>query len=168
MKVKKKVMVSAIFFLFMSVVIVLAQEAAQPGLANDSAAIAAISAPALDAASSQAQCTPTNNILTAGYSKARSAGSWIITRDYLSFAKNTASKFWALNIWLRLLAIFATVILIFIIWNNLIRDTRANNLRRARIHHLKGERAHQKGDEKKAAKHYEKARQYREKAQEQW
>jgi hypothetical protein len=165
MKMTKKVVVSAIFFLIMSVAMALAQTAAQPAAGNDSTVI---TAPAPSAASSQGQCTPTNNIITTGYSQARSAGNWLITRDYISLAKNTATKFWALNIWLRLLVILAAIILILVVWNNLIRDTRANNLRRARSHHLKGERAHQMGDEKKAAMHYAKARQYREKAQEQW
>jgi hypothetical protein len=168
MKVKKNVMVSAIFFLFMSLTMVLAEEAAQPGLANGSADSAVLVAPVADIASSQAKCTPTQNILTAGYSQLKSAGSWVLTRDYLSFGKNTAVKFWSLNIWIRLIVILAAIIFLFVIWNRFIRDTRANNLRRARSHHLKGERAHQRGDEKKAAMHYEKARQYREKAQEQW
>jgi hypothetical protein len=165
MKMKKNVMVSAIFFLIMSAAMVQAQEAAQPEAGNDSGIIAAA---AINATPTNGICTPAENILSAGYSQIRSAGSWIITRDYLSFAKNTAVKFWSLNIWIRLIVILAVIIFLFVIWNNLIRDTRANNLRRARSHHLKGERAHQRGDEKKAAKHYDKARQYREKAQEQW
>jgi hypothetical protein len=165
MKVKKNVMVSVIFFLFMSLTIVLAQEVAQPTAGNDSGIIAAA---AINATPNKGICTPTQNILTAGYSQIRSAGSWVLTRDYLSFGKNTAVKFWSLNIWIRLIVILTVIIFLFVIWNRFIRDTRANNLRRARSHHLKGERAHQRGDEKKAAMHYEKARQYREKAQEQW
>jgi hypothetical protein len=100
--------------------------------------------------------------------KAKAAIIWVGSRDYLSAAKNLAQSVLHASIWVKLLLIAALLIILLIIWNNLIKDSRANNLRRARRHHLLGEKAHAKGNEKSATKHYEKAEKLRQKAQEQW
>lgn len=94
--------------------------------------------------------------------------SWMATRDYISFGRNLFKKAMALSLAVKIIAIVLFLILLIIIWNYTLRDSRANNLRGARRHHLKGEWAHARGNEERARYHYEKAKQFREKAQEQW
>jgi len=93
---------------------------------------------------------------------------WLKTRDYMSVVRNLFKWLMALSLAVKITAAVLFLILLALIWNYTLRNSRANNLRRARRHHLLGERAHEGGNEKKAGYHYERARHYREKAQEQW
>ncbi|MFH1399651.1 MAG: hypothetical protein ABIG95_06080, partial [Candidatus Woesearchaeota archaeon] len=93
---------------------------------------------------------------------------WLATRNYIAAGANTFNKVMALAVWQKILIILALAIVLFILWNRYFRDTRANNMRKARRHHALGEKYHKKGNIEKAEHHYELAQQYREKAQEQW
>ena len=108
------------------------------------------------------------SLVKAGINKARGIVGWIITRDYVSVAKNIAKFILRLSIWLKLLLIFFGFIFLLVLWSYFFRDTRTNNLRRARKLHRRGECAHNKGREEKADECYAKAAEYREKAQDQW
>ena len=101
------------------------------------------------------------NLSKAGFSKIKYVGWWVLTRNYLAFAKNTIRFVLALNIWIKILLIIIALIIILIIWTYYFRDTKANNLRKARKHHKKGEAAHGRGDEEDAEYHYTKAAEYR-------
>lgn len=117
---------------------------------------------------SQGACTPQNNILTAAYGKVVSFGGWIVSRDYGSVASNAWRWLTGLSLGIKIVIVLVILFILFLIWNNNFRNTRVNNLKKARAHHLKGEEAHRNGDEEKAREHYEKAREYRERAQDQW
>jgi hypothetical protein len=93
---------------------------------------------------------------------------WLKTRDYMSAGRNLFKWIMSLSLAAKIAAAVLFLILLAVIWNYTIRNSRANNLRRARKHHLQGEKAHRNGREEKAKYHYERARHYREKAQEQW
>ncbi len=100
--------------------------------------------------------------------RARGIAGWFITRDYVSAAKNFVISLLGLKLWLKILIIFFVLIFLLIIWSYFFKDTRANNLRRARRLHQKGERAHNNDKEEKAELLYARAAEYREKAQDQW
>ncbi len=121
-----------------------------------------------EAASSEGVCTPESNILTTAYAKAKSAGRWLVTRDYPSAASNAWHWLIGLGLAVKIIIVLVILIIIFIVWNRNFRNTRANNMKKARAHHLKGEEAHERGDDEEAREHYEKAREYRERAQDQW
>lgn len=104
----------------------------------------------------------------AGINKARGIAGWFITRDYVSAAKNFGRFLIGLKLWIKILMIFIGLISLLIIWSYFFKDTRANNLRRARKLHRKGELAHNRRKEDKAEKLYARAAEYREKAQDQW
>ena len=107
------------------------------------------------------------NLGKAGFYKLKYAGWWVLTRNYLAVAKNTIRFVLGLNLLIKIILIIMALIIILIIWAYYFRDTRSNNLRKARAHHKKGEAAHKRGDEESAEFHYQKAAEYREKAQEQ-
>lgn len=102
------------------------------------------------------------------FSKVKNALVWVFTRDYPAVAHNALRFILSLHILIKILLIIIALLIILIIWAYYFRDTRGNNLRKARKHHKKGEAAHKKGDEEEAEYHYQKAAEYREKAQEQW
>lgn len=104
----------------------------------------------------------------AGIRKARGLAGWFITRDYVSVAKNKVKYLLGLSIWAKLLLIFFALIFVLVAWSYFFKDTRANNLRRARRLHLRGERAHNNNNEERAELCYARAAEYREKAQDQW
>jgi hypothetical protein len=172
--VKKGIVIAAIFILFIlgtalaenatsGNVVVVGTNAVGPSgnLSNASAA-------ASDASSNLGVCTPQSNILTRSYGSAKSAAVWIINRDYKSAAINAGKWLLSLSLGIKILIVLAILIIIFLVWNYNFRNTRANNMKKARAHHLKGEEAHKNGDEETAREHYEKAREYRERAQDQW
>jgi hypothetical protein len=165
--VKKGIVIAAIFILF-----VLGSALAQEPAEGDVVVVGTDTPEALDVASEapidNGVCTPQSNILTSAYGGARSAAGWVITRDYLSTASNAGRRLLGLSLSMKILIVLAILIIIFLIWNYNFRNTRANNMKKARKHHLNGEEAHQRGDEEKAREHYEKAREYREKGQDQW
>jgi hypothetical protein len=113
-------------------------------------------------------CTPTNNLVTRGFEGFRGATTWLVTRDYASAITNIWTKLMGLSIAAKVLVVFAIIIIIFLIWNYNFRNTRANNLKWARYHHRKGEKAHAAGDDESAKEHYDKAGEFRQKAQDQW
>lgn len=96
------------------------------------------------------------------------AGRWVVTRDYISAAKNTFVRVWGLPIWVKIILGIVLLIAILIVWNVFFKDSRANNFRRARRLHKKGEIEHLHGNDEAAAYYYEQAAEYREKAQDQW
>lgn len=104
----------------------------------------------------------------AGIRKARGVAGWFITRDYVSVAKNKVKYLLGLSIWVKLLLIFFALIFVLVAWSYFFKDTRANNLRRARRLHRRGERAHNNNNEERAELCYARAAEYREKAQDQW
>jgi hypothetical protein len=156
--VKKGIVIAAILIL-----VILSTALAQE-LVNGSIVVVGTNTPA----DQQGVCTPQNNIITSAYGRAKSLGSWIITRDYRSAASNAWRWLLSLSLGLKIIIVLAILLVIFLIWNYNFRDTRVNNMKKARIHHLRGEEAHRRGDEEKAREHYEKARGYREKGQDQW
>ena len=119
-------------------------------------------------AAPQGVCASAGNIITSGLGRIKVGAVYALSRDYGSAARNGYYMFKGWSVTAKIFLVLAILIILFLLWNYFIRDTRANNLRRARAHHEKGEKAHQEGDEEKAQKQYEKARKYREKAQEQW
>lgn len=104
----------------------------------------------------------------ARFNMIKSWGFWLKTRDYASLGRNIFKWIAGLSLAIKIIAVVLFLVLLIIIWNYALRNSRANNLRRARRHHLLGEQAHKRGDENKAKYHYERASHYREKAQEQW
>lgn len=108
------------------------------------------------------------NLAKSGVNRARAVGGWVITRDYVSAAKNAVRFVLGLRTIYKILIVIIIIILLIIFWAFYLRDTKSNNLRKARRHHKKGEVAHLKGDEEDAEYHYERAAQFREKAQDQW
>jgi hypothetical protein len=175
-KVKKGIVIAVIFILVVlnmafaqeqtdgNVVVVGSDTAVSADALSDASAESA----ATEVIPSQGVCTPQSNILTAAYGKALSVGRWIIGRDYMSAAMNAWHWLLGLSLAIKIIIVLAILIIIFLVWNYNFRNTRANNMKKARKHHLKGEEAHRKGDEEKAREHYEKAREYRERAQDQW
>jgi hypothetical protein len=170
MKVKKGIVIAAIFIL-----IILTATLAQEPVGEDIVVVGtgtpeindtALEAPATPA--DQGVCTAQSNILTTGWGSVKSAAGWVIARDYLSAASNAGKWLIGLSLGMKILIVLAILLIIFLIWNYNFRNTRANNMKKARKHHLKGEEAHLRGDEEKAREHYEKAREYREKGQDQW
>jgi len=158
--VKKGIVIAAILIL-----VILSAALAQE-LANSSIVVVGTNTPA--PTSSQGVCTPTSNIITSAYGKAKSLGGWVITRNYVSVASNAWRWLLGLSLAVKIVIVLAILLVIFLIWNYNFRNTRANNMKKARSHHLKAEEAHLRGDEEKAREHYEKAREYREKGQDQW
>jgi len=65
------------------------------------------------------------------------------------------------------LAILAGLVFIAILIYLRTRDTSSNNMRRARDFHKKAIELHEKGDDGRAAEHYQKANEYREKGESQ-
>lgn len=108
------------------------------------------------------------DLAKAGFSRVKYVGWWFLTRDYVSFGKNVVSFALGLSIWIKIILVIIALVLLLIFWAYNFRDTRANNLRKARKHHKKGEVAHNKGEEEDAEYHYERAAEHRGKAQEQW
>lgn len=113
-------------------------------------------------------CTTQNNIFTQAGSRLKAFGGWLITRDYKAVILNAWNWLAGLGIGLKIVIALVFLIFLLIIWNYNFRNTRANNLKKARRYHLKGEKAHRQGDDEMAKEHYERAREYREKAQDQW
>lgn len=113
-------------------------------------------------------CTSESNIFTKAYGKTIAFGGWLITRDYGSALKNAGRWVLGLSPGIKIVIAIVILIILLIIWNYTLRNTKSNNMRWARRHHLKGEKAHREGDEETAKMHYERAREYREKAQDQW
>jgi len=172
--VKKGIVIAAIFVLVV-LNMALAQEPADGNVVvvgsdtpKPADALTNVSAASAAAPPTQGVCTPQNNILTAAYGKALSLGKMIISRDYRSAAINAWRWLVSLSLGVKIAIVLAILIMIFLVWNYNFRNTRANNMKKARVHHLKGEEAHRKGDDGKAREHYEKAREYRERAQDQW
>jgi hypothetical protein len=89
---------------------------------------------------------------------------WALTRDYGSAARNLTKRILGLSIGIKLLLLFIVIVLLIILWNYFLRDSKANNIRRARNHHRMGEEAHRRGEEDAANDHYELSKYYREKA----
>ncbi len=108
------------------------------------------------------------NFGISAFYKVKYIGWWFLTRDYISFAKNILRFVLGLRLWMKIILIIIAIIIMLIIWAYFFRNTRNNNLRRARTHHRKGEAAHAIGDEEAAEYNYTKAAEYREKAQNQW
>jgi len=94
--------------------------------------------------------------------------SFVASRNYLSAAKNLASNVLGLKLWIKIAISVAIVIIALIVWASLFKDSKRNNMRRARKLHKKAKKAHDKGDEDKATALYQRSAEYREKAQEQW
>ena len=93
---------------------------------------------------------------------------WVLTRNYPAAARNTITKILALALWQKIILSIFLLVILLIIWNRYFRDTRSNNMRKAAYHHKQGEKHHHRGNQERADYHYQKAREYREKAQEQW
>jgi hypothetical protein len=161
--VKKGIVIAAILILF-----VLSAALAQEPANGSVVVVGTNTLEASGTPSGQGVCTPQSNILTKAYGKARSLGGWVLTRDYRSAASNAWHWLLGLSLAVKIIAALAILLIIFLVWNYNFRNTRANNMKKARLHHLKGEEAHLKGDEEKAQEYYEKAREYRERAQDQW
>ncbi|MBS1266786.1 MAG: hypothetical protein MAG795_00755 [Candidatus Woesearchaeota archaeon] len=94
--------------------------------------------------------------------------SYIATRDYISTAKNFGRFLLGLNLWVKIAISIVILIIALIIWNLYFKDCRRNNMRKARKLHKKAKKSHDKGDEGRADILYQRAAEYREKAQEQW
>ena len=128
--------------------------------------------PALIAEPIKAEARPLSaqlsGAISLGLSFVKARLFWLKTRDYMSSGRNLFKWLMALSLAAKIAAAVLFLILLAVIWNYTIRNSRANNLRRARRHHMQGESAHERGNEEKARYHYERARHYRERAQEQW
>jgi hypothetical protein len=116
----------------------------------------------------QPEAAPKPNLIVMALASIRSKVTFVLSRDYPSACRNLFKWFLNLNILVKAVAIIIFLVLLVILWNYTFRNSRANNLRRARKHHLMGEKAHKNEDEDRAKYHYNKAQEYREKAQEQW
>lgn len=93
---------------------------------------------------------------------------WVLSRDYISAAKNSVYYVLGLSLWVKLVLVFIALVAALFVWAFYFRDTKSNNLRKARRLHRLGEQAHLENDEEQAELYYKKAAEYRELAQEQW
>ena len=120
-------------------------------LAGFVAAASNESNPILVAAPIKAEARPLSAQLSAAISPALSFVKtwlfWLKTRDYMSVGRNLFKWLMSLSLAVKITSAVILLILLVVIWNYTIRNSRANNLRKARRHHLLGERAHERGNE---------------------